>query len=348
MSTQQALNLKERGLKMKIKYGGGRMDIQHMLNPQSRQCWRSTGRGRLQLIALCGAILLATLPALAQQPATTPAAREPQATPMPTNEPPAAGANAQTSTKADSMEMRSMQGGTAPPAPRDPDYSDGYKYTGMRGFEKSDQIAFGKLLVDELEFLSGNEGEGVAWSVQGMYGGDFNKFWLRTQGLWIRGQQVDPTTTVEALWWRAVSPFWGTLLGARQDIGPGAHTWLAFGVEGLAPYWFEFQLTGYVGEDGRLSARLKASYDVLFTNRLILTPQLESNVYSRAEPDRGLGKGVGNLEVGLRLRYEFSRKLAPYIGYVWERSFAETADLQRAKGDPVTERRFVAGIRLWW
>lgn len=247
------------------------------------------------------------------------------------------------------MDMGSMQGGSAPADARDPDaYAEGYEYTGMPGMEQSDRIAFGKVLADELEILSGNEGEGFAWRAQGNYGGDRHKLWLRTQGLKIGGQQVDPTTDLEAMWWRAGSPFWGTLLGVRQDFGPGAHTWIAFGVEGLAPYWFEVQATGYVGDDGRLSARLAASYELLFTNRLILTPELESNVYSRAENDRGLGTGVGNVEFGLRLRYEIRRKLAPYIGYVWERSFGGTADRKRADGEPVLERRFVAGVRLWW
>lgn len=218
----------------------------------------------------------------------------------------------------------------------------------MPGMEQSDRIAFGKVLADELEFLSGDEGEGFAWRVQGTYGGDRHKLWFRTQGLKTGGQQVDPTTDLEALWWRAYSPFWGTQLGVRQDFGPGAHTWIAFGVEGLAPYWFEVGATGYVGDDGRLSARLLASYDLLFTNRLILTPELESNVYSRAENDRGLGSGLGNVELGLRLRYEIRRKFALYLGYVSERSFAGTADRRRAEGEPVTERRFVAGVRLWF
>jgi len=235
------------------------------------------------------------------------------------------------------------------PDARDPDaYADGFEYTGMPGMEQSDRIAFGKVLVDELEFLSGNEGEGYAWKVQGAYGGDHDKLWLRTQGLKIGGQQVDPTTDVEALWWRAYSPFWGTQLGVRQDFGSGAHTWIAFGVEGLAPYWFELQATGYVGDDGRLSARVTASHDLLFTNRLILTPEVESNFYSKAEPGRSLGAGVGNVELGLRLRYEIRRKFAPYVGYVWERSFAGTADRRRVDGEPVTERRFVAGVRLWF
>lgn len=305
-------------------------------------------RGRHTFGVLCIALVLSSLPAFAEDCPTSPPAHEQEAVAMPDKKLRTTKDKPEPPMKASLTNMDSMQGGSAPPDARDLDgYSDGYEYTGMPGLEKWDQIVFGKLLLDELEFLSGNEGAGVTWSVQGAYGGDFNKLWLRSQGLKIDGQEVDPTTDIEVLWWRASSPFWGTVLGARRDLGPGAHTWLAFGIEGLAPFWFEVQATGYLGDDGRLSARLKASYDLLFTNRLVLTPELESNVYSRAESDRGLGKGLGNMEVGLRLRYELHRKFAPYIGFVWERSLGDTAHLRRAEGEPVTERRFVAGVRLW-
>ena len=303
------------------------MNTEH---PITRQITRpSRNRACFGFIGLACAMVVMAVPALAQQPSAPPATHEHRTEPKPAAESPAQGDV------------------TAPRASRSPDYSEGYKYTGMPGFEKTDQIVFGTLLLDEVEFLSGNEGEGANWTAQATYGRDLNKLWLRTQGLGIKGEPIDPTTGIEVFWWRASSPFWGTLLGGRQDFGPGAHTWLAFGVEGLAPYWFAVQATGYLAEDGRVSARIKTSYDALLTNRLIVTPQLESNVYSRAEPDREIGRGLGNIELGLRLRYEFHRKFAPYIGYVWERSFAGTARLRRGRGDPVTERRIVAGLRIW-
>lgn len=249
---------------------------------------------------------------------------------------------------AEAMDMVSMQGGREPENARDPyAYADGYQYSDMPGREISDQLAFAWIAGDELEFVSGNEGDGFAWNVQANYGDDRNKLWLRTQGLKVPGE-LDPTTSGEVLWWRPRSAFWGTQLGIRQDFGSGAHTYLALGVEGLAPYWLIVEATGYVGDDGRLSARLKASYDLRLTNRLILTPNLEANAYSKSEDERNLGTGLGNLEWGLRLRYEVRRKLAPYVGYVWERSFGGTADRRRAEGEPVNEHRFVAGFRMWF
>jgi copper resistance protein B len=245
------------------------------------------------------------------------------------------------------MDMGSMRRGHAPPDARDPNaYADGFTYTNMPGFEESDRIKFATARADEFEGLSGNQGQGFAWSVQANYGDDHNKAWFRTQGLKDSGPW-DPTTDAEILWWRPWSAFWGMQLGLRQDFGAGSHTYVAAGIEGLAPYWLELEATAYVGEDGRLAARLKGSYDILFTNRLILTTSLETNLYSRPENDRGLGSGLGNIEAGLRARYELTRKVAPYVGYVLERSFLGTADRRRAAGDPVTEHRFVAGIRMW-
>lgn len=298
---------------------------------------------------LCGIVAAGAAPVMAQE---SPAGSHPQHAPAEDKAtPPTPSPHAQHAPPAapmGGMDMGSMQGGKAPADARDPDaYSDGYEYSDMPGMEQADRIVFGKALLDEFEFLSGNEGEGYAWNVQANYGGDRDKLWLRTQGLKVPGE-LDPTTDAEALWWRPYTAFWGTQLGLRQDFGAGAHSYLAAGVEGLAPYWFEVEATAYVGEDGRLSARFKGVYDVRFTNRLILAPSLEANLYSRSENERGLGAGLGNLEGGLRLRYELHRKFAPYAGYVWERSFTGTADRRREEGDPVNEHRFVAGIRMWW
>lgn len=246
-----------------------------------------------------------------------------------------------------SMNM-SMQGGKAPKDARDPNaYADGYEYSTMPGLEQVDRLAVRRVFVEQAEGTYRDPGGGGAWDMQAWYGPDEQKLWLRTEGS-VDSGRVGATTTGEALWWRAFAPFWATQLGVRQDIGAGAHTYAAAGVQGLAPYWFEVEATGYVGEDGRLSARFKASYEVLFTNRLILTPKIETNLYSRGEPKRDLGAGVGNVELGLRLRYEIRRKVAPYIGYVWDRALGDTADRLRAAGKTVTDRRIVGGVRIWF
>jgi len=306
-------------------------------------------------LAGCASTLLLSMPALADEPPATSSPPVHDHAQMNSTEAPGADTEPQHPMPMEkqaphsmSMDMGAMQGGVAPPDARDPNaYAEGYEYTGMPGMEQSDRITVRKVFPEQFELVRGDDADGFAWDMQISYGGDERKLWFRTEGSAANGS-VGPTTSAEGLWWRAFSPFWASQLGVRQDFGAGAHTYLAFGVQGLAPYWFTLEATGYVAEDGRVGARLKGSYDVLFTNRLILTPSVESNLYGRAEPERDLGSGVGNLELGVRLRYEFSRKFAPYAGYVWDRAYGGTADRFRSAGKEVTDRQIVAGVRIWW
>ncbi|MGH8262827.1 MAG: copper resistance protein B, partial [Steroidobacterales bacterium] len=111
---------------------------------------------------------------------------------------------------------------------------------------------------------------------------------------------------------------------------------------------FDIEATLYVGDTGRTAARFQATYELLFTQRLILQPEFETNLYGRSDPERGLGSGVSDLQLGLRLRYEFRREFAPYVGLTWSRAFGETADIRRAAGEDASELRAVAGIRVWF
>ena len=123
--------------------------------------------------------------------------------------------------------------------------------------------------------------------------------------------------------------------------------WAAFGIQGLAPYFFDLEVTGFVSSQGHLAAKFEASYDLLLTQRLILQPQIELNLYSKADPARMIGAGFADIDTGLRLRYEFSRKFAPYLGVVYEGKFGQTANLARRAGESTGGVRFVAGLRLW-
>jgi hypothetical protein len=82
----------------------------------------------------------------------------------------------------------------------------------------------------------------------------------------------------------------------------------------LAPLFFHVQGTGYVSDSGHFAARFEGSYDLLLTNTLILQPEFEINLYSKSDPSRLIGTGISEIDTGLRLRYEFDRKFAPYIG----------------------------------
>ncbi len=245
------------------------------------------------------------------------------------------------------MTMGPMQGGNAPPNARSPDYSDGVGYGSMKGMDMADNAPLGMLLIDRLEAFHSPDANGQSWEAQGWYGNDSNKLWIRTEGERSRGKLQDGD--LEAFWNHGIAAFWNTQLGVRHDFGAGPRrNWAAFGVQGLAPYWFEVEVTGYVGPSGRTAARLRADYDLLFTQRLILQPELEANLYGKDDPQRRIGSGLSDVQFGLRLRYEIRRQFAPYVGVSWVRRIGTTADYARQDGQPVLDRQIVVGVRMWF
>lgn len=248
---------------------------------------------------------------------------------------------------ADAKPMSHKHGSATPAGTRSPDYSDGIGPGKMPGMHMIDKRPLATLRVDQLEAIHGRGVNGQAWEVQGWYGNDDDKLWLRSEGERHDGRVED--AEVELLWNHAIAPFWDTQLGVRQDLGDGPQRrWAAFGIQGLAPYWFELQATAYLGPSGRTAARLRAEYELLFTQRLILQPELELNLHGRNDPATRTGQGLSDATLGLRLRYEIRREFAPYIGVVWIHRFGTSADYARQAGERATDRQFVAGVRFWF
>jgi copper resistance protein B len=252
------------------------------------------------------------------------------------------------------MDMQ-MQGGSAPPDARDPHaYSGGftlqsgpYALDAKQRLRLADEKSVGSVLFDNLEVVrSGGKNSG-AYDVLARFGRDYDKLVIKAEGEVAGGKLQEART--EALWSHAVATFWDAQLGLRQDsgIGPG-RTWLAVGAQGLAPYWFNVDATAYVGNGGRTALRLAAEYEMLITQRLIVQPRVEANLYGKSDPARDIGKGFSDLTAGVRVRYEVSRQFAPYVGVEWANRFGETADLARAAGEPRRRTRYVAGVRFWF
>jgi copper resistance protein B len=197
-------------------------------------------------------------------------------------------------------------------------------------------------LFDELET---NEDDDLAWDATFWAGYSFNKLTVRTEG-----EQSGGTTKraeLELLWSHSAARWWDIVAGARTDFQPaGTQSWAAFGVQGLAPYRFELEATAYVGDGGKSAARFAGEYELLITPRLVLQPKLEADWYGQTDDSRGVGPGLSTAEAALRLRYEFRRELAPYVGLVRERKYGATADRARAEGRDADDTRLVAGVRL--
>lgn len=252
-----------------------------------------------------------------------------------------------------------MQGGSAPADARDPHaYAGGntlgsgaYVLGPQRSLFLGDEHKHGMVLVDRLEAVQ-NDGEtSGAYELTARWGGDYDRWVLKAEGELAHGR-VDASST-EALWSHAVAPYWDMQLGLRHDTvqGPtrdGRRDWLAFGVQGLAPYWLEVDAMAYLGKGGRTALSFGLEHELLLTQRLVLQPRLEADAYGQRDADQAVGKGLSSITAGLRLRFEFSRQWAPYIGVEWTGLFGETADLARAADEPVRETRAVAGLRFWF
>jgi len=243
--------------------------------------------------------------------------------------------------------MSHAHGTDARAGTRSPDYSDGIGHSDMPGMHMLDNPPLAMLRVDQLEATHGRHVNGQAWAVQGWYGNDDDKLWLRSEGERRRGRTEH--ARVELLWNHAVAPFWDIQLGLRQDLGEGPpRQWAAFGIQGLAPYGFELEATAYAGPSGRTAARLHVEYELLFTQRLVLQPVFEVNLHGRNDVAARTGRGLSDTRLGLRLRYEIRREFAPYVGVVWTHRYGASADYARRDDEPAADRQLVAGVRFWF
>jgi copper resistance protein B len=203
------------------------------------------------------------------------------------------------------------------------------------------------VLFDQLEWQAGDGANGMNIDTRGWVGRDRDRLWFRAEGDGERGRVGEAQTHV--MYGRRFSRWWDVVAGVRQDFRPGSpQTWAAIGLQGLAPYWFNVEATGYVGASGRTHIRFEVEYELLFTNRLILQPLLETEIFGKSDPERGVGAGLSTTDVGFRVRYELRREFAPYAGVTWNNKWGKTADFAEAAGEDHGGARFVTGLRWWF
>ena len=205
------------------------------------------------------------------------------------------------------------------------------------------------VLVDTLEASFGDGEKSYSWNAQGWTGGDINRFWWKTEGEGAFDGKLHDAE-VQALYSRAVAPFWDVQAGVRQDFRPDGDdtTHLTVGIQGVAPYWFEMSAAAFLSTEGELTAWAEAEYDQRITQKWILQPAIEVAFSASDIPELEIGSGLTSVTAGLRLRYEIRKEFAPYVGVEWSRSFGDTADYAKARGDDVDATRFVVGIKAWF
>jgi copper resistance protein B len=214
--------------------------------------------------------------------------------------------------------------------------------------QMDDDATFAAVRLDRFERVLGGDGDAAgAWKLESTLGRDLDKLALRSEGVVADGAIEEGD--VELLWRHAAAAFWDTTLGVRQDIGQGAkRSWLAFGVQGLAPYWIDVEATAYVGDGGRTALRLELDHDVRLTQRLVAQPRIEVDAYGRDDARANVGAGVSSATFALALRYEVTRELAPYVAVERTNRYGVAADSARSDGLGARETLWVAGLRLWY
>ena len=206
-------------------------------------------------------------------------------------------------------------------------------------------IGWSKVSVEKLELRPGSGAAGYAWEGRASFGGDINRLVVKSRG---EGAHNLDTAELDVLYGRSITPYFNFEAGLRQDFEPHARTYLALGLDGVAPYGFDLDTTLFVSDRGDLTARAEAAHDLRLTQRLILEPRAEANFAAQDVPAQGIGSGLSSLELGLRLRYAIMPEFSPYVGVNYERRFGDTARLARAAGEDRSDTRIVIGIRTWF
>jgi copper resistance protein B len=200
---------------------------------------------------------------------------------------------------------------------------------------------------DRAELQVRDEANGYLWDVQGYYGGVTSRFWFKSEGEGSFGEAIEDAE-VQALYARAIAPFFDVQAGVRQDLAGPATTHAVVGIQGVAPYMFEIDAALFLSHRGNLTARFEAELDQRITQSLILQPRADINLSAQDIPRLGIGAGLDSIELGVRLRYEIRREFAPYIGVEQSWRIGQSADFARAAGDDPSTTNFVAGVRFWF
>lgn len=238
----------------------------------------------------------------------------------------------------------------APPVPRDHAAEAFHSAREMAAARAQLRLEHGgmgwsQVIVEALEARPSSDGDGYAWEAEASFGGDIDRFVLATEGEGASGERPEQLE-VQALWRRAAGPYFNLRTGVRQDFEPRPRrTYATVGIEGVSPYWVELSAAAFLSDQGGVSARLEASSDFRLTQRLVLQPAVEVNFAAQDDEAVGVGSGLSDVELALRLRYHLTPAVAPYVGVAHERAFGRTADLARAHAEDVRDTRAVIGLQ---
>ena len=207
---------------------------------------------------------------------------------------------------------------------------------------------FSMIALDMAEAKIRNGRDTLEWNAEAWFGGDLKRFIVKSEGEVASGGGVE-SAEVQALYSRAVGPYFDVRAGLRYDFEPDpSRVYVTAGLEGLAPGFIEVEGALFLSDRGELMARLEAHYDQRITQKLILQPRAEMNLAAQDSRDIGVGAGLSDAEIGVRLRYDIAREFAPYLGVEYERAFGKTREFLREDGEEAGGWSFLAGIKVWF
>ena len=248
-----------------------------------------------------------------------------------------------------------LPAGNAPPPPVPTDHAADTVYghenmhmgrhhlVTMHGGQK-----YSRVMLNVAEYQVRRGRDGYEWDGEASYGGDINRFSVKSEGEGEIGGRIEKAE-VQALYSRAIGPYFNLQGGIRYDIRPNpSRVYAAVGFEGLAPSFFDVEGTLFLSNKGELLARAEGYYDQRITQRLILQPRAEINFAAQNTRETLTGAGLSDAELGLRLRYDIKREFAPYVGVQYRRAFGKTRDYLRSAGEDAGGFSLLAGVRMWF
>ncbi|MBC8211246.1 MAG: copper resistance protein B [Gammaproteobacteria bacterium] len=212
--------------------------------------------------------------------------------------------------------------------------------SGVAGMGADDPLLF-YVKADKLEWRDADEGNLLVWEIDAWLGKDLNKLWLKSSGESLDGKVEGHS--IDLLYSRAISAFWDVQVGLRHELKPKPQrNWVGVGFMGVAPYLFEMDVNLFINDDSQANLRLDAEYEYMFTQKVILVPNLELSLYSDEDVARGIRSGLSSAELGLRLHYQIRREFSPYIGINLEKQFGNGAI------ESSSETQLVVGLSFWF
>jgi copper resistance protein B len=199
---------------------------------------------------------------------------------------------------------------------------------------------------DRLELL--DDGETHGWDVSAEFGRGAHRLWLSSAGDGVIGGGLD-YVEVQALYSHPVTEAGLALqAGVRRDFVRPRRTYAVLGVQGNVTDPLYVGAFGFLSTQGELSGRLFAYYDWEPVPRLVFQPYAGVELAASDMPALGVGRGLSEMELGLRLRYRIAEPFSPYLGVRYDRLLGRTARIARQAGEDVGGTSLVLGMRSYF